>query len=94
MEQILNPRLMDYWRDLRTLYFILQETNVVIFVRIASVRRFLQISTRFVPWSKKTVFHLILTILGFFIQWQIVYKVKMLGNKHCHNEGPLYHSVR
>ena len=48
-------------------------------------------SSRFVPWSKKTLLPLILPLLGFFIQLQIVYNVKMFGNKdYRYNEGPLY----
>ena len=46
-----------------------------------------QMSTRFVRWTKTTLLSLLLS----FIQRQIVYTVKVIGNKHCcYNEGPLY----
>ena len=39
---------------------------------------------------KDSVLDLILPLLRFFIQRQIVYNLKQLGNKHClYNVGPL-----
>ena len=60
------------------------------FVRTATARRLLQMYTKFIRWSKKTLLSILLSLSGFFIQRQIVFDVKAIGNRHCrYNEGPL-----